>query len=254
MSKNLGQSTWDWLVFNKIIKTITVRYHIGITRFVNSFVVKYPDQKYSTFNNNSLILDGQIVYNFFQAFEIIKCHNLEFDIKYIFVNDFPCEFFIWSFVNTRNLPDTLKLLSNNNNNNNNITDQDWKKLLDENFLMNNYEIKVYLADHEKVFTGIYQCNKKITNLIRTSDCGGINDIFNFFYTKKANINNMVVIIENIPLSVLKSLIKNSETSETFIFKNYQQSTMNKRMRKCENLKQTVNAMYPRRENTCCILL
>ncbi len=130
--------------------------------------------------------------------------------------------------------------------------------------MNNYEIKVYLADHEKIFTGIYQGNNKITNLIRTGDCWGINDIFDFFYTKKANINNMVVIIETIPLSVLINLIKTRETSETSetsktsetsetlnIFKNYQQSTMNKRMRKCEDLRQVAHAMYPQRENNCC---
>ncbi len=129
-SENL-QSTWNWLVSNKIIKFITIRY----PKYINTAYVNYypVDNK----ENTVYIGNNYQVSNFIKAFDIIKpsSSQINFDIGYLYVNEIPCDFLLECFINFRNLSHIIEILNSKVPATTSISCQDLKKLQDNGLII-----------------------------------------------------------------------------------------------------------------------
>lgn len=251
-SENL-QSTWNWLVSNKIIKFITIRY----PKYINTVIVYYKLEEVNYIDNNKentlYIGNNYQVSNFIQAFDIIKpsSSQINFDIGYLFVNEIPCDFLLECFINLRNLSHIIEILKSKLPATTSISCQDLKKLQD-NGLINEFEISTYYLYHSKIDTAVYN-NYILSDPLKTRDCKNFIDFFHFFYGTKADPSNVTLLVEGIPIPILLyTLAYTCDHVKQYIelFKKYQYKNKHERLKRRREFKEMVGAF----ENEYCSLI
>ncbi len=106
--------------------------------------------------------------------------------------------------------------------------------------------------HSKIDTAVYNYYI-LSDPLKTRNCSGFIDFFQFFYGTKANPSNVTLLAEGIPIPILLyTLAYTCDHVKEYIelFKNYQDKNKQERLKRRREFKEIVRAF----ENDYCSLI